>query len=172
MNNIYVTLQSSINSDGLWYPSISIYYSGCDKPIKCKDCHNPELQQCNNGFATTSDKLIQDIETILKDWLNTYNQMSLCFLGGEPLAEWNRESVQKVSEYFKEHYPTQIYNVVYSWRYIEDLQQLKQYIKYMDYGVLGDFQIENRDVSYIPSSSNQYIYDFNNNIKLPHIKKG
>jgi hypothetical protein len=42
----------------------------------------------------------------------------------------------------------------------------------MDYGVLGDFIIEDRDISFIPSSSNQYIYDFNNNIKLKPIKKG
>lgn len=172
MNNIYVTLQNSINSDGLWYPSISIYYSGCDKPIKCKDCHNPELQQRNVGFPTNSESLINDIEQSLIEWLNTYNKISLCFLGGEPLAEWNRESVQKVSKYFKEKYPIQTCNIIYTWRYLEDLQQLKQYVKYMDYGVLGDFQIENKDISFIPSSTNQYIYDFNNDIKLSPIWKG
>ena len=31
INEVYITLQNSINNDGLWYPSISIYYSGCDK---------------------------------------------------------------------------------------------------------------------------------------------
>jgi anaerobic ribonucleoside-triphosphate reductase activating protein len=108
MNNIYVTLQSSINSDGLWYPSISIYYSGCDKPVKCKDCHNPELQQCNNGFETTSEKLIQDIEKILIDWLDTYEFISICYLGGEPLSQWNRQSVLEVSKYFRYKYPTHV----------------------------------------------------------------
>ena len=60
--DVYVTIQNSINSDGLWYPSISIYYSGCDKPVKCLDCHNPELQQKNIGFKTNNNQLIHDIE--------------------------------------------------------------------------------------------------------------
>lgn len=172
MNNIYVTLQNSINSDGLWYPSISIYYSGCDKVLKCKGCHNPELHNQNVGFSTTTKMLILDIENILVYWLDTYKIISICYLGGEPLTKWNRQSVLEVSKYFKEKYNNRICNIIYSWRYIEDLKQLKQYIKYMDYGVLGDFKIENSNILLIPSSSNQYIYDFNNNIKLQPIKKG
>lgn len=174
MNNkdVYVTLQNSINNDGLWYPSISIYYSGCDKPIKCADCHNPELQQKEIGFKTDNNKLICDIETKLKEWLDVYEKISICYLGGEPLAKWNIESVLKLSKYFKQKYNNRICNIIYTWRYLEDLQPLQKYLKFIDYGVLGDFQITKRNIKYIPSSSNQYIYDFKNKTKLQSIRKG
>ena len=172
MNNIYVTLQNSINNDGLWYPSISIYYSGCDRPVKCVDCHNPELQQRDIGFKTTSKQLISDIEEKLIEWLDIYETISLCYLGGEPLAEWNRQSTLEISQYFKIKYKNKICNIVYSWRYLEHFETLKQYLIYMDYGVLGDFQIAKRNINYIPSSNNQYIYDFKNKTKLLPIRKG
>ena len=174
MDSVYVNLQNSINSDGLWYPSISIYYSGCDKPTKCPDCHNPELQLCRAGFRTTTAELIDSIEKELIEWLSVYPTIAICYLGGEPLAEWNRDSVFKVSEYFKTMYKKQICNILYTWRYIEELHSLPliQYLTYMDYCVLGEFQIQDRDIDYIPSSSNQYIYDFKSNKILQPIKKG
>lgn len=171
-NEVYVTLQNSISNDGLWYPSISVYYSGCDKPTKCQNCHNPELQQKEKGCKTTDQQLINDIEKVLIDWLNIYPTMSLCYLGGEPLSLWNRESVYNISKYFKLKYDSKICNIIYTWRYIEDIQHIKKYIDYMDFGVLGEFQEENKDIRYIPSSTNQYIYDFKNNRKIQAIEKG
>lgn len=172
MTDIFVTLQNSINGDGLWYPSISIYYSGCDKIIKCKNCHNPELQKQGIGYRTNNQQLIRDIEEKLILWLSTYKTMSLCYLGGEPLTPWNRDSVLYISKYFKNKYKNQVYNILYTWRYIDDLSTLNKYIGYMDFGVLGDFKIDNKNLNYIPSSSNQYIYDFNKQIIIKPIKKG
>jgi anaerobic ribonucleoside-triphosphate reductase activating protein len=172
MNKIKVILTSSLNSDGLFYPSLSLYYSGCDKEVKCPECHNPELHGFENGFQTNTESLISELESNLTFWLSLYKRISISYLGGEPLAKWNRDSVLEVSKYFKEKYRDKICNVFYSWRYLEDLYPLKQYIEYMDFGVLGDFQIENRNIDYIPSSSNQYIYDFNNKTKINPIKKG
>ena len=171
MNEVYVTLQNSINNDGLWHPSISIYFSGCDNPIKCIDCQNPELQIQGVGYKTTSNQLILDIENKLTEWFDTYETMSISYVGGEPLAEWNRDSVLQISKYFKDKYKDKICNIFYSWRYIEDLLG-NQYVNYMDYGVLGVFQTQNKDVSYIPSSTNQYIYSFTENKKIDAIKKG
>lgn len=171
MKDVYVTIQNSINSDGLWYPSISIYYSGCDKPVKCLDCHNPELQQKNIGFKTNNNQLIHDIEEKLIEWLDTYGMISICYLGGEPLSLWNRESVYLISKYLKEKYNNRICNIIYTWRYIEDILDIKKYVSYIDYGVLGEFQLEQRDTNYIPSSSNQYIYDFNNQTRIQPIRK-
>jgi len=172
MNDVYVTLQNSINNDGLWYPSLSIYYSGCDNPNKCIDCQNPELILQGVGYKTNNDKLIKDIENKLAEWFDTYKTMSICYVGGEPLSEWNRDSVFKISRYFKEKYGNKICNIIYSWRYIEYLKELQQYISYLDYGVLGSFQIENVNINYIPSSTNQYIYDFKNEAIIAPIKKG
>ena len=171
-NEVYVTLQNSINNDGLWYPSISIYYSGCDKIIKCKNCHNPELQKKGIGYKTTNKQLINDIEIVLNKWLEIYPKMSLCYLGGEPLSDWNRESVYIISKYFKKKYGDKICNIIYTWRYLDDIKFIKKYITYIDYGVLGDFQESNKNINYIPSSTNQYIYDFTINEKIQPIRKG
>ena len=171
MGDIFVTIQNSISSDGLWYPSISIFYSGCDKLIKCKDCHNPSLQKKGVGCQTNSNQLILDIERSLSFWLEVYEKISICYIGGEPFSKWNRQSVLNVSKYFKQKYNNKVCNIVYSWRYIEDLKDLDNYLKYMDYGVLGEFQTDMKDLNYIPSSSNQYIYDFKNKTKLQPIRK-
>jgi len=172
VNEVFVTLQNSINNDGLWYPSLSIYYSGCDNPNKCMDCQNPELIMQGVGYKTNNDKLIKDIENKLTEWFDIYEVMSICYVGGEPLSEWNRNSILKISKYFKEKYNDKICNIIYSWRYIENLKELKQYVKYLDYGVLGSFKIENINIDYIPSSTNQYIYDFKNKVIIAPIKKG
>ena len=127
-NEVYVTLQNSINNDGLWYPSISIYFSGCDKSIKCPNCHNPELQQKGIGYKTTNKNLIDDIEIILNRWLDIYPKMSLCYLGGEPLSDWNRESVYLIAKYFKLKYKDKICNIIYTWRYLKNIKHIKNFI--------------------------------------------
>ena len=171
-DEVFVTLQNSINNDGLWYPSISIYFSGCDNPVKCKNCHNPELQLKGIGYKVLVDQLIDEVEDILLNWLDIFPKISICYLGGEPLAIWTREAVFKISRYFKEKYKNKICNIIYSWRYLDQINRIKKYVSYMDYGVLGEYQEENRDINYIPTSTNQYIYDFKNNKKIKPIKKG
>ena len=101
-----------------------------------------------------------------------YNKMSIVFLGGEPLAEWNRQSVLEISKHFKEKYKDKIENILYSWRYIEDIknENLKKYVKFIDYGVLGSFDNDKKVIDCIPASTNQYIYDFYNNKKIKSIK--
>lgn len=171
-NKIEVTIQNSINSDGIWYPSISIYYSGCDRVPRCEGCHNKNLQELGSGFKTTTEDLIKTIEKNLIEWLDAYGIMAVCFLGGEPLTESNRESVLSISQYFKQKYGNQIYNIIYSWRDLEDLKKLDKYLKFIDYGVLGSFDINLVDTTYIPASPNQFIYDFKGNKKIERIQKG
>ncbi|QPW62140.1 4Fe-4S cluster-binding domain-containing protein [Clostridium botulinum] len=169
--NIYVIVQSSINGDGLYYPAISIYFSGCDKLHKCLNCHNPEMQKQHYGFKTNTQDLIKDIEQIVTSWLRMYPTIAICYVGGESLAEWNRNATLNISKYFKTKYDMKIQNIVYSWRYLEDLQVVKKYIKYMDLGVLGEFRQELFQENHVPASSNQYIYDFKNNKKIKDIIK-
>jgi len=73
---------------------------------------------------------------------------------------------------FKLKYNDKICSIIYTWRYLKDIEHLKKYISYIDYGVLGDFQEYNKNINYIPSSTNQYIYNFTNNKKIQPIKKG
>lgn len=171
MKNIYITTQITVNSDGLYFPAISIYFSGCDKKIKCKNCHNPELQKKGCGIKTNYKQVIEDIEKDLKELLNIYPKISLCYLGGEALAPWNRESTYEISKYFKNKYKNKICNIIYTWRYIEDLKQLSKEVSYMNLGVLGDFEEDLKIENRVPASTNQYIYDFNNNIKIEPIIK-
>lgn len=171
MQQVYVTTQLSINGDGLYYPSISIYFSGCDKPIKCPNCQNPELQKQGHGFKTNVIGLIKGIEKTVIQWLEIYPNIAITYLGGEALAEWNREATLTVSKYFKDKYKNKIQNTFYTWRYLNDLKEIKAYIQYMDVGVLGDFKEEFKVSNRIPSSTNQIIWDFKNNIQLPNIIK-
>jgi len=53
----------------------SVYFSGCS--IRCKDCHNKEIWEKENGTLMTDDELI---EKISENKLTEY----VCFLGGEP----------------------------------------------------------------------------------------
>lgn len=167
---IYAEIQSNINSDGLWNVGVSIFFSGCDKPIKCKGCHNYEIQKQKVGFKTTTSNLLKDVDCIVKDWFDIYDEISICYLGGEPTASWNRNSVLEISKFFKNKYGSDICNILYSWRYKEDIES--KYIKYMDFGVLGEFQEDNLAINEIPASKNQYIYDFKNNKKINPIKRG
>lgn len=170
-NDIYVTIQNSINSDGIWYPAISIYYSGCDKATICEGCHNKELKIFGNGYKTNAANLIIDIDVMLNAWMDVYKEMAICFVGGEPLAEYNRESVKVISKYFKEKYKN-VHTIIYTWRTLEDIDCLSEYVKDIDYGVLGEFIEKEKDIRYIPSSKNQYIYDFKNNCKIDAVMKG
>lgn len=171
MRKTYAILQDSINNDGLWYPSISIYFGGCDKPAKCKGCHNPEMQRDDVEPNTTLRKLKKDIETELVSWLKIYDVISICYLGGEPLSKKNRKATKAVSKYFKRKYKDSVKNIVYSWREINSLKHIKKYVKHMDYGVLGEYDENCLQLEYVPSSGNQYIYDFHNKKKIPAIRK-
>lgn len=167
-----VTIETnSINGDGLWFPSISIYYSGCDKVVKCKDCHNPELQNRNALEKYSNLEIIKSIEKSLKSWLSVYETISISFLGGEPTAVYNIDSMFIISKYFKKKYGDNVKTILYSWRKNKELNSIKSKIKYIDFGVLGEFDIKKLDLSYVPSSRNQYIYDFNRNKKIKKIKK-
>ncbi|MBN3352108.1 4Fe-4S cluster-binding domain-containing protein [Clostridium botulinum] len=171
MKNIFITTQFSISGDGLYYPAISIYFSGCDKKIKCADCHNPELQKQRVGYGTNYIEVINDLDNKIKEWLTIYPEISICYLGGEALAKWNREATYQISKHFKDKYQNKICNIIYTWRYLKDLREVEDYISYIDIGVLGDYQKQNHVVNQIPSSSNQFIYDFNRKIKLSNIIK-
>lgn len=166
---VRATIQSNVNSDGLFGVGVSVFFSGCDKPTKCVGCHNYEIQDKNVGFETSEFELIQEIERMVDYWLNIEEQVSVCYLGGEPLAEWNKDCFFKISKHIKTKYQDKVKNILYTWRYIEDVEQ--KYLSNIDYGVFGGFQIDKLTKNQIPASSNQYIYDVKNNIKLEPIER-
>ncbi|MFA7689212.1 MAG: 4Fe-4S cluster-binding domain-containing protein, partial [Bacilli bacterium] len=156
--------------NGLGHPAISIYLTGCDNPIKCEDCHNWELQeQSKHNYNINTIKNEIDIE--IQNYLQFYNELYIAILGGEPLAKYNKNITLEVSKHIKQKYNNVIV-VLYSWRTIEQInnENLKLYIQYIDYGVLGVYDKNLHISDTLPASTNQYIYDFKNNKKLNSIK--
>jgi anaerobic ribonucleoside-triphosphate reductase activating protein len=155
-------IETSMYSDGINFPSVSIYFKGCDKEEKCKNCHNPQLWEFDDEMDLFTD-IIQKIEKQLLTMISYYDIISICFIGGEPTSKRHIFNLSQISKYFKDKYKSRIRNILYSWRYFEDLNL--NYLKYIDYGVLGEYD-ENLKTNSFPGSSNQYIYDFNNNKKI------
>lgn len=171
--NYYYAITNSINSDGFYKPAISIYFSGCDKPVKCKDCQNIELQQQEVGYCNDIGNLLLELDSHIKKFKEFHSELRVCFVGGEPLAPYNRKAVYGISKYLKDNYKDVI-TIVYTWRTIEDIinQNLREFLQHVDYGVLGEFKIESFVENTIPASSNQIIYDFKNKKIIKPIIKG
>lgn len=151
-------------TNGLGKPAISIYYSGCDIPRKCNDCHNAELwkKQANN---LTYDEVYKKVK-----WYQDFqksDKLRVSFLGGEPLASYNVDSVMNISKKLKEDF-SDIELIVYSWR--KPVQIKDEWVENFDYGVLGQFDIGEYQENLLPASSNQIIYDFKTGEVLDPVK--
>lgn len=160
--------------NGLGHPSLSIYLTGCDNPNKCNDCHNWDLQEeSKNDYDI--EEIKRQINNEIQKFLQFHSQLYVSILGGEPLSEHNKDIALEISRYMKQKYKDTIV-VLYSWRTIEEIdkENLKSYVEYIDYGVLGTYDKNLCVENTIPSSKNQYIYDFKNNKKISSItlKKG
>lgn len=156
--------------NGLGNPAISIYLTGCDKPKKCYGCHNWELQKESREDYSINE-IKQRIDEQINSFLEYHKVLYIAFLGGDPLTEYNRNITSQISNYIKQKYPNAI-TVLYSWREIDLIKEggLREYVKYIDYGVLGEYNNKLHIEKALPSSENQYIYDFKNNKKLKPIK--
>lgn len=156
--------------NGLGKPAISLYLTGCDKPIKCAGCHNYELQKESEDDYEIN-KIINKMEGKYLKSLEFNKDTSIVFLGGEPTAKYNIKIVYIISKYFKGKYPN-TNTILYSWRTIEQIKNdiNIDMMKYIDYGVLGAYDENNYVEKELPSSTNQYIYDFNIKDKLKPIK--
>jgi anaerobic ribonucleoside-triphosphate reductase activating protein len=150
--------------NGLGSPSASLYLTGCDKPVKCKGCHNYELQGIR-GTEFNINKIYRELKEEVRKGQELFNLRYVSYLGGEPLAPYNREITKIISKKIKKEF--RVKNILYTWRTLEKIKEenLDEYIEYMDYGILGEYRDELRDTDRIPSSKNQYIYNFNTNKK-------
>lgn len=137
--------------------SVSIYYQGCDRQPKCAFCHNPQTWEPFRMFNLTDDEVILSVEDKLLPLISNEMKAAIVFLGGEPLAPYNRDSVYAVSKYFKMKFGDLVTTMLYTWRYIEDLKQedLLKFVQYIDEFVLGPYIHELR------------VTDDNGNIKFP-----
>lgn len=141
-------------NNGLGKPAISVYYSGCDIPVKCNECHNPELWN-----KTNSKVEYKELHRLIKGYSeHRYSDnLTIAFLGGDPLAVYNRDSVMETSRKLKEDFPDAEL-ILYSWRLPEQIEE--NWVKDFDFGVLGQFDIDKFRKDYLPASTNQIIYNF------------
>lgn len=172
-DRFYFTIVDNINSDGLYKPCLSIYFNGCDKPVKCKNCQNPELQKPFVGYSNTLEGLINELNQQIILFMQYHKQLRIAFVGGEPLSDYNIKAVLEVSKFIKQNYKNSI-TIIYSWRMIEDIfqEQKQEFLKYIDYGVLGEFIQDSFEKDTIPASKNQYIYSFKEHKKMNKLQKG
>ena len=151
-------------SNGLGKPAISVYYSGCDIPVKCKECHNPELWK-----KTSPQVEYKELHRLIKGY-NEYgysDELTIAFLGGDPLAPYNRASVMETASKLKEDFPSAEL-IIYSWRLPDQIEE--EWIKDFNFGVLGQFDIGEYKKNYLPASTNQIIYNFKTKETLAPIK--
>jgi len=168
-------IKNSLSADGLGLPSISIYYGGCDKKALtgyfCKGCQNVELQDNPDIPDYYNEELYNYIIQFLDDWHDISDKVAISFIGGEPLAKYNRESVLFISKKLKENYDF-VETVLYTWRTKEDIskQNINKYLEFIDKTVCGEYKEELKNDNYLLGSVNQYIYDFKNNTVILEYK--
>ncbi len=136
------------------YPSVSVYFQGCDATPKCVGCHNPETWDFDEKYTRGYDEILQVVIEKLSLLLKGYSKVALAFVGGEPLSKRNRQCVRLLSKDAKEIFGVDVLTILYSWREPIDLLPLKEYVQYIDEFVLGKFEISLKKDDF-PASSNQ-----------------
>lgn len=150
-------------------PSVSIYFYGCDKPEKCKGCHNYELQKTPER-EISFEMYYKELQIIVSQYLSFHPKLRVSLLGGEPLAQYNVDILKKTLERLYQDY-ADVEITLYSWRSVDTIEKnFKEIVEFLDYGVLGEFKEEFYQEGYYPITSNQTIYDFQNKRIMPHIK--
>lgn len=155
--------------NGLGRPAVSVYLKGCDKKIKCSGCHNYEMQSIDD-YQVSKNKLMESIDLAIGNFMLFHDDLRVAILGGEPLAPYNINITKEISNHIKRNYEGASV-IIYTWRDIEDIQNEKigSYLENVDYGILGSYKEEFKVENILPASSNQYIYDFTNNIRVEPI---
>lgn len=119
-NYIKIKNYDIANGEGI---GVSIFFSGCDKPEKCKGCFNSEAWGFEVGKEFTDETINEIIELLDKPYIS-----HLSILGGEPFAVKNIDSAFKLAQEVKKILPNKkIW--IWTWRTFEDLLKSDYKIK-------------------------------------------
>lgn len=140
---------------------VSLFVSGCTH--HCKGCFNPESWDFDAGKPFTNENIEEIIELLKPDYIK-----GLTLLGGEPFEPKNQECLLPLVKKVKEIYPNK--NIWAYSGYLFDKQIMeimakkydftKEFIKYIDVLVDGEFHILEKDLSIVyRGSRNQRIID-------------
>lgn len=131
---------------------VSYWVSGCEH--HCPGCHNPETWNRNNGKDFTEDTVEEIISAISANGI----MRNLAFTGGDPLAPYNLNQINTISNTVRGAYPD---IKIYMWTgyVLENLttEQLDA-IKNIDVLIDGRFEEDLKDLTLeLRGSSNQRI---------------
>lgn len=128
---------------------MALFCSGC--PLRCPNCFNQELWDFNGGKPWTKEIEEQFIKLTNRPYINR-----ISFLGGEPLADQNIESVSSIISKIDKTKKIWIYTG-YTWEELVERDKIK-YISAADVLVDGRYQDELKDFRLrFKGSSNQRI---------------
>ena len=153
-----------------WGVGISLFVQGCH--FHCKGCFNKDTWDFNGGKEWTPEIEKKFIELANKEYIKR-----ISFLGGEPLAKENVETVLWLIETLKSNYPDKkiwLYTG-HTWEQIMNSQEKVDLIRQsvlnlVDVVVDGQFQLSNQDINnktiLWAGSTNQRVIDAKKSISL------
>ena len=148
MNYAYIEKDNMLNGEGL---RVILWVTGC--PHHCEGCHNPWSWDPNEGKHFDSNAYLELVNELKKDYVN-----GITFLGGEPLAPYNLDTVTSIAKTIREEYPKKTIWCYTGYTY-EDIEKY-DIMKYLDVLIDGEFIKELKDVKlYWRGSSNQRVID-------------
>ena len=152
---------------------ISLFVQGCH--FHCKGCFNQDTWDFNGGKEWTPEIEKKFIELANKEYIKR-----ISFLGGEPLAKENVETVLWLIETLKSNYPDKkiwLYTG-HTWEQIMNSQEKVDLIRQsvlnlVDVVVDGQFQLSNQDINnktiLWAGSTNQRVIDAKKSISLNNV---
>ena len=136
--------------------SLTFFVQGC--PIRCKGCHNPELQSFIMGKEFDGEVLASIINGLTANGI----KRNFCIMGGEPLCDENKFLTFMVADKVKNTYPD---IPIYIWTgyTLEELvsrkdERVMKILSITDYLIDGPYIEEERDTTLkMRGSKNQRI---------------
>lgn len=156
------------NGEGV---GVSLFVQGCH--FHCPGCFNQEEWDFNGGKEWTEDVKNNFFELIDRPFIKRVS-----FLGGEPLADENAETVYELIQGIKSSFPDKKIWVYtgYSWDAITSSNTDNEanfnrtsILQYIDVLVDGQFQLDKQDINHkqikFAGSTNQRIIDVKQSLK-------
>lgn len=140
---------------------ISLFVSGC--PHHCKGCFNEVTWDFTYGKPYTQETINHILELLKPDYIK-----GITFLGGEPMAPSNQESVLNTMCQIKEHYTNKdiwlytgyLLDTDIMGKMVDTLPHTREILSYIDVLVDGPFIEEQKNLNLqFKGSENQRIID-------------
>ena len=150
---------------------ISLFVSGC--PHHCKGCFNEVTWDFTYGKPYTQETINHILELLKPDYIK-----GITFLGGEPMAPSNQESVLNTMRQIKEHYTNKdiwlytgyILDTDIMGKMVDTLPHTSEILSYIDVLVDGPFIEEQKNLNLqFKGSENQRIIDMKKTLSSGNI---